>query len=311
MIDVQRLAVFREVASAGSFAGAATALHHTPSAVSQQIAALERSVGVQLVERSTRGVRLTAAGHILLEGAVAVASEVRAVERRLAEFRAEGPSSLTVVAFPSAGEVLLAPALTDLTADAHQPADITVVEAEPDDALAAVRHGEADLALVYHFHTPEPPRNWSDLAGPGEYQHLMSDELRLVVPADHNLAGRSSASITAFAHERWIHAWGEPGSVLDTLAAVHGFRPEVACRSSDYRFMCALVAAGVGIALVPHLALAGIPGTSDLAIDTLPKRFVGIYMPIRPWRHGAAQRLAAALEIRARSLTGSRSRNDS
>jgi molybdate transport repressor ModE-like protein len=96
MIDVQRLVVLREVARAGSFAGAASALHHTPSAVSQQIAALERSTGAPLVERSTRGVTLTQAGRVLLAAADAVHAELRTAEQQLRELQASGPRTLTV-----------------------------------------------------------------------------------------------------------------------------------------------------------------------------------------------------------------------
>src|SRR6478735_11357650 len=90
MIDVQRLSVLREVARAGSFAGAAAALRHTPSAVSQQVAALERSVGIALVERSTRGVRLTEAGRLLVTTAESVHAELNVAERQLRELRDEG-----------------------------------------------------------------------------------------------------------------------------------------------------------------------------------------------------------------------------
>lgn len=296
MIDVQRLAVFREVALAGSFAGAAAALHHTPSAVSQQIAALERGTGVSLVQRSTRGVTLTAAGSILLATADAVHAELRAAERRLREFQADGPPALTVVTFPSAGEALLAPALTAITATTRQPLDITVIEAEPDEALATLRRGEADLALVYHFHTPRPPRQWREAAGPGSYHALMTDQLRLLVPTSHPLAGRATVDIAEFANDRWIQGWGEPGSVLDALAALNGFRPRIACRSSDYRFMSALVGAGVGVALVPRLALANHPGVCHLTVSTQPARYVGTYTPQRQWHNHTVDRLLAALD---------------
>src|SRR5262252_8320169 len=153
LIDAHRLAVLREVARAGSFAGAAAVMHHTPSAVSQQIAALERGAGVLLVERSTRGVTLTDAGRALLATADAIHAELQAAAQRLAALTAEGPQALTVVTFPSAGEPLLVPALIAMTAAAAPPVEITVIEAEPDQALASVRDGRADLALLYHFHT--------------------------------------------------------------------------------------------------------------------------------------------------------------
>ena len=121
MIDVQRLAVLREVARAGSFAGAAAALHHTPSAVSQQIAALERGSGAVLVHRSTRGVTLTDAGRLLLGTADAIHAELQTAAQQLRALQAGGPQALTVVTFPSAGEPLHAPALSALTATAGPP----------------------------------------------------------------------------------------------------------------------------------------------------------------------------------------------
>ena len=295
MIDTHRLAVLREVARAGSFAGAAAVLHHTPSAVSQQIAALERGAGVVLVQRSTRGVTLTGAGRVLLATADAIHAELQIAAQQLRALQADGPQALTVVTFPSAGEPLLAPALTAMTAAAGHPVEVTVIEAEPDEALGSVRDGQADLALVYHFHTPQPPRAWPAAAGPGTYTALVADPLRLLVPAGHPLADRLAVSLAEFAGERWIHGWGEVGGVLDMLAAVSGFRPRVACRSSDYRFMSALVGAGVGVALVPSLALTGRPDVRDLQITPHPTRYVGAYLPKRHRPNPAAERLLAAL----------------
>src|SRR6201992_2493713 len=228
-IDPHRLAVLREVARAGSFAAAAAVLHHTPSAVSQQIAALERGAGAVLVQRSTRGVTLTDAGRVLLATADAIHAELRIAAQQLRALQADGPQALTVVTFPSAGEPLLAPALTALTAAPGQPVEVTVLEPEPDEALASLRDGRADLALVYHFSTPEPPRAWPAAAGPGAYIPLAADQLRLMVPAGHPLAGRAAVSLAEFAGERWIHGWGDTGGVLDMLAAVHGVRSRVAC----------------------------------------------------------------------------------
>lgn len=300
MIDVQRLAVLREVARAGSFAGAAAALRHTPSAVSQQLAALERSAGVVLVERSTRGVRLTE--RLLVTTADAVHAELTAAERHLQELREQGPPTLTVVTFPSAGEPLLAPALTPLTAGRH--ADITVIEAEPHEALAAVRDGRADLALLYHFHLPEPPRGWAAAAGPGTYTPLLTEPFRLVVPAGHPLADRPAIDLADFAEDRWIHGWGGPAEVVDALAALAGFRPQVVCRSSDYRFMSALVGAGVGVTLLPALALPERDDVRVLHLDPPPTRYVGAWVPERPWRSPTVERLLDSLLRRATELAG-------
>jgi DNA-binding transcriptional LysR family regulator len=308
LIDPHRLAVLREVARAGSFAGAAAALHHTPSAVSQQIAALERGAGAMLVQRSTRGVTLTDAGRVLLASADAIHAELRIAAQQLRALQAGGPQALTVVTFPSAGEPLLAPALTGLTVSG-EAVEVTVIEAEPAEALGSVRDGQADLALVYHFHTPEPPRAWPAAAGPGTYTALVTDHLRLLVPAGHPLADRPAVSLAEFAGERWIHGWGEVGGVLDMLAAVSGFHPRAACRSSDYRFMSALVGAGVGVALVPSLALSGRPDVRDLQITPQPTRYVGAYLPKRHRPNPAAERLLAALRTRAIAESATQTRH--
>jgi DNA-binding transcriptional LysR family regulator len=301
LIDAHRLAVLREVSRAGSFAGAAAVLRHTPSAVSQQIAALERGAGAVLVHRSTRGVTLTDAGRVLLATADAIHAELQVAAQQLRALQAGGPQTLTVVTFPSAGEPLLVPALTAVDG---QPVEVTVIEAEPDEALGAVRDGQADLALVYHFHTPAPPRAWPAAAGPGTYTALVTDHLRLLVPAGHPLAGQPAVSLAEFAGERWIHGWGDVGGVLEMLAAVSGFQPRVACRSSDYGFVSALVGAGVGVALVPSLALTGRPDVRDLQIAPQPTRYVGAYLPKRHRPNPAAGQLLAALRAQAQASAG-------
>jgi DNA-binding transcriptional LysR family regulator len=308
LIDAHRLAVLREVARAGSFAGAAAALHHTPSAVSQQIAALERAAGVVIVERSTRGVTLTDAGRALLATADAIHAELQLAAQRLRALSADGPQVLTVVTFPSAGEPLLAPALIAMTAAAGHPVEMTVIEAEPDEALGLVRDGRADLALVYHFHTAQTPRAWPAAAGPGSYFPLVADHLRLLVPAGHPLAGRPAVSLAEFAGERWIQGWGDTGDVTDMLAALSGFHPHVACRSSDYRFMSALVGASVGVALAPSLALTGSPEVRDLQITPQPTRYIGAYLPKRHQPNPAAERLLAALRAHALARPTTQSR---
>jgi DNA-binding transcriptional LysR family regulator len=262
---------------------------------------------VMLVERSTRGVTLTAAGRALVATADAIHAELELGARRLRALSAAGPQSLTVVTFPSAGEPLLAPALTAITAADGGQVEITVIEAEPDEALGSVRDGRADLALVYHFHTAEPPRSWPAAAGPGSYTPLVADPLRLLVPAGHPLSGRSVASLAEVADDRWIHGWGEVGDVIDTLAAVSGFRPQVACRSSDYRFMSALVSAGVGVALVPRLALTSSPLVHDLPITPQPTRYIGAWLARRHQPNPAAERLLAALRDRAVAISAARS----
>ncbi|MEV7089736.1 LysR family transcriptional regulator [Streptomyces sp. NPDC093085] len=299
MIEVQRLALLREVAHRGSFARAAQALRMTPSAVSQQMAALERAAGLRLFERSTRGVTLTPAGQVLARTADAVHGELHRAHRTLAHLRDQGPSSLTVATFPSAGTFLLAPALAALaTPRAHHatdgdlhnglpgdtdllgsspPGGTTVIESEPAQALAALGDGRADMALVYHFNTKRPPASWQDAVLRATYHPLVHDELRLLVPAGHRLASRRAARLEDVAGEPWIHGWDLPGDAIDALTSANGLTPQVVCRAGDFRFMQALVAAGVGIAFIPSLAVEDRDDTRALPVTPTATRYIGAY----------------------------------
>jgi DNA-binding transcriptional LysR family regulator len=302
MIEAQRLALFREVAHRGSFAQAAQALRLTPSAVSQQMAALERATRMRLFERSTRGVTLTAAGQALLGTAEAIHGELHRAERALAQLRDQGPPSLTVATFSSAGALLLAPALAALDGRSGPRVDTTVIEAEPAQALAALRDGRADVILVYHFHSRQPPPDWEDAAGRRTYHRLLKDELRLVVPAGHALAPRSAARLEDVADEPWIHGWDLPGNAVDALASAHGLIPKVVCRSSDFRFMQALVAAGVGIAFIPSLAIEDRDDTRALTVTPTAKRYIGVYTASGTPPTPPVRALLEALRERAEAL---------
>ncbi len=283
-LDARRLAILRSVAETGSFAAAAAQLRHTPSAVSQQIAALERSAGTQLVRRHPRGARLTEAGRVLNATADAIQAELTAAERSLAELTAQAIGTLTVATFLSAGEPVLAPALSEANRSHDLGAEVIVVEAEPDRALAAVRSGEADLALVYHFHTPDPPESWGLGRTAKRYVPLMRDDLYVVLGMDHRFAGRQRLRLSELAPDPWIHGWDQPGEALDTLASTHGFSPRVVCRVSDYGFAQALVGAGVGVTLVPRLGLANRPDVRAVALDPPARRYVGAVLPPRRLR---------------------------
>src|SRR5690349_11555531 len=156
MIDVRRLAVLREVARQGSFNRAAAALRLTPSAVSQQISALERGLGTAVVRRSTRGVELTEAGRVLAETSDAITAELASAEQEISRLTTARTERLTVATFTSGGQRLLPAALIRFSAG-HPGVELTVLENEPEDGLPLVRSGAADLALAYHFDGP-PPR---------------------------------------------------------------------------------------------------------------------------------------------------------
>ncbi|MFD5053600.1 LysR family transcriptional regulator [Streptomyces tendae] len=279
MIDVQRLRVLRTVAEHGSFNQAAAALHLTPSAVSQHVAALERSLGAQVVARSTRGVTLTPAGRIMVGAAESVAAELAHAQQRVDQL-GNGRTQITIATFTSGGRLLLPGALTRL-ATAHPDTVVHVREAEPEDSLPLVRQGAVDLALAYHFDGPLPGSlgPTSSLA----WTALLEDPLHVVLPDAHPLAGRESLDIAELAAEPWVLGCLKTETYLRRYAERAGFDPEVRSTTTDYFFARSLVAAGLGISLIPSIAqtpqVAGVR-TVPIVAPT-PTRHIGVATIVR------------------------------
>ncbi|WNI26595.1 LysR family transcriptional regulator [Streptomyces sp. ITFR-16] len=274
MIDIQRLRVLRAVAEHGSFNRAAAVLRLTPSAVSQHVAALERSLGSQVVARSTRGVTLTPAGRIMVGAAESVAAELEHAQQQVSEL-GTGRTQLTVATFTSGGRLLLPGAFAELTA-AHPETVLHVREFEPEDSLPLVRQGAVDLALAYHFDGPLPGRPGS---GPGlEWTPLMDDPLHVVLGARHPLAGREVLDLAELAGEPWVLGCLKTEAYLRRYAEQAGFVPEVRGTTSDYFFARSLVAAGLGISLIPSIALTPeIPGLRTVPVGPpAPARHIGV-----------------------------------
>ena len=277
----------------GSFHRAAANLLLTPSAVSQQIAALERSLGAAVVRRSTRGAVLTEAGRVLVEAGDAITAELANAEEEIARLATARTERLTVATFTSGGQRLLPAALLRFTA-LHPAVELTVLENEPDDSLPLVRSGAADLALVYHFDGPPPVR-------PGDrsgltWTPLADDPMWIVLPAGHPLAGRESVPLADLAGERWVHGCLAIVDMLDHYAAMAGFEIRTACRGTDYVFAQSLVRAGVGVSMIPQVALtADLGGLATVPLaQPCPTRYVGIVTSARRPRPLAAA-LATAL----------------
>src|SRR4051794_4104489 len=146
MLDVKRLRVLREVAARGSFSGAADALSYTQSAISQQIAALEREAGAQLVERSARGVRLTDAGAALVTHTDAILARLDAAERELEAIAGLRGGHLRIIAFPSAASSIVPLAIAEFRRR-HPGVELTLVPGEPEESIAALKAGDSDLAI--------------------------------------------------------------------------------------------------------------------------------------------------------------------
>jgi len=259
MLDVRRMRVLREVAAQGSFSAAATALSFTQSAVSQHIAALERETGTQLVERGRRGVRLTDAGRVLVAHADAILARIDSAEEELAALAGLRGGRLRLISFQSGGATL-APRAVAAFHERHPHVELSMQEAEPDEAGERLRAGEVDLALVYD-HPSVPTLLAPDL----ELTHLVDDGYDAIVPAGHPLAKRRRVALADLGGEPWVASSDLGGCrrIMESLCREAGFEPRVAFEVDETTAAQALVAAGVGVTLLPRLALTALhPGVA-------------------------------------------------
>ncbi|MEU9732118.1 LysR family transcriptional regulator [Streptomyces sp. NPDC048002] len=248
-VDLRRLAVLRELRRRGSLASTAEALHLTPSAVSQQLAALARDVGVPLTEREGRGVRLTGQARILLAHADLIAAQLERARADLAAYGEGGRGQVTIGCFSSGILGLLPGALASL-AERLPRLRVDVVEAEPPDVFTALDAGRVDVAVAVDFAAtpPHTDRRYHRV-------DLLTDVLDLAVPADHPLADRRDVALKELAGEPWIvgDARSCCGAVTRSVCAAAGFTPDIRHAVNDWAALTALVAAGRGVALVPRL----------------------------------------------------------
>lgn len=250
MLDVRRMQVLRAVISSGSVTAAAAHLGYTPSAVSQQVAALEKEAGLALLERAGRGVRPTAAGRLLGRYAADISERLSEAETALADLRAGRTGRLTVRYFSSVGPTLLAPALARVRRE-HPGVAIDPLLADPDETLPEVSRGNVDLGIV----VGRPPDGQH---GRGvRVVHLLDDAYRAVLPTGHPLAAHRVVDLADLAGEPWVGS-ESPGPCLDPLldaCAAAGFSPDFVANSQDYATAQGFVAAGLGVSLIPRLGL--------------------------------------------------------
>jgi molybdate transport repressor ModE-like protein len=254
MLDVKRMRVLREVAAKGSFSAAAQSLAYTQSAVSQQIAALEREAGTVLVERNARGVRLTEAGRALVRHADVILARLADAEAELDAIAGLRGGRLRLVSFPTAGATILPRAIGRFRAG-HPGVEVLLEPREPREGLASLRAGDCDIAVTVEaaFEPLDDPAV--------ERHHLLDDPMYVCLPAGHRVAGRIGIRLADLAEESWIT--GVTGScpdgvILERACRAAGFEPRVAFQSDDYAAVQGFVAAGVGVCLIPDLALAAV-----------------------------------------------------
>ncbi len=291
MLNVERLRALHAVAAQGSILAAADSLHVTTSAVSQQLAKLEREVGHPLLEKEGRGVRLTDSGRLLVAHAERVLCLLEAAEAELDAARDTVSGRLTIAAFATSMRGLAPAALASLRV-AHPQLTAVLRELEPVDGVALLLKRDVDLAIA---------QDWENapLALPEGLSKapLMDDVADIALPAGHRLARARTVKLDDLAGEPWI-TWLE-GSIchdwlLHTLRR-RGHEPRVAHTASEYATQLALVGAGLGAAVIPRLGRGAIPeGVAIVRSEPTLRRQV-----YAVWRSDATRRSAIRAAVEA------------
>jgi DNA-binding transcriptional LysR family regulator len=292
MLDVRRMRVLREVAQRGSFSAAAEALSFTQSAVSQQIAALEREAGTVLVQRSARGVRLTEAGEAVVRHTEAILARLAEAESELEAIAGLKGGRLRMAAFESAGATLMPLAIAAFR-DRHPAVELSMTMLEPEDSVPQLRSGELDLAIT--FTTRPAPEDGDGL----EHVHLIDDPMYVVLPREHPLAHKRNLRVADLADDAWIGgpANCECNRLIYRACASAGFDPRIAFETDDYQASQGLVAAGVGVSLIAELGLRSVREdivVRDIGRDT-PVRKIHATTLSEGYRSPATQAMLAIL----------------
>ncbi len=266
MLDMRRLRVLHAVSAYGSVTAAASALGYSAPAVSQQLAALEREVGLPLTERAGRGIALTPAATLLVAHTDALLTQLDAAEADLATLRDQVTGRVALAAFPSAAATVVAAAWAALARSAPH-VQLGLEEMEPEESLPAVLRGQADVAVAHEYDIF--PRPLDPLF---ERRNLLTDPVLLAVPddfpsPDDRPVQLASLGKQAFLAPRLGTACAE---MIQRACARAGFVPQVVARATDFHVLLSLVAAGAGVTLVPQLAAGPLPARVRLLAPAEP-----------------------------------------
>lgn len=255
MLNLDRLRTLYAVSRHGSVSGAAEGLHVTTSAVSQQLAKLERETGQQLLAKNGRGVRLTDAGRLLADHAARILSQVELAQADLEAQRGQAVGELLMGAFPTAVRGIFPAALAKLSVD-HPQLRPRLQEMEPDESVPAVVRGDIDLAVVLDWYNKPLPMPDGLVKAP-----LLDDPVDLAMPVGHRLADRDAVDPEEFADDEWI-SWPQGGFCFDWLMITlrgKGLEPRICHTAREHHTQLALIAAGLGVAVVPRLGRGAVP----------------------------------------------------
>ena len=276
-LDIQSLRVLKAIADEGSITAAADLRGYSQPAVSQQLRRLEDRIGVAVVERVGRSVRLTEAGRILARYAPAVTTALDAAAEEIAEVRGLRAGRVRLVGFPSASPALIPRMLSDL-ADRHPGLTLTYVEAEPPEAVDAVRDDRADIALTFSY-----PGDRNDPHGPSSHglavRAVGSDDLLAILARDHPAAVGEKIELADLAGDDWIAGCPRCRGHLLEVCDRAGFVPRIAFETDNVAAVEGLVAQGIGVALLPRMAVESFPqrpGIVAMPVPTADRRTIHV-----------------------------------
>ncbi|MFF5975852.1 LysR family transcriptional regulator [Streptomyces sp. NPDC012769] len=275
MIEARHLRVLRAVAATGSFSAAARELGCTQPAVSQQMKALETSAGTPLLVRTGREMRLTQAGEALVRHAAGILAGLTAAEEEVAAIAGLRAGRVRLVSFPSGSSTLVPTALAALRA-AHPGTRVSLVEAEPPRSVEMLREGDCDVALAFRYGVG--PDSWDDLV----VRPLLADRLVGLVPEGHRLAGAESVTIGELAEDPWIAGCPRCRRQLVDVCERAGFTPRIDFATDDYPAVVGLVGAGLGVAVLPQLAIESVRPKGAVTVTVEPaveREIVALTLP--------------------------------
>jgi DNA-binding transcriptional LysR family regulator len=291
MLNLDRLRSLHAIGAYGSLNAAADALNVTASAISQQIAKLEREVGEPLLERRGRGVTLTDAGLVLTGHAERAFSVLRQAEAELDARRATVSGDVTVGAFATAVRGLAPGALRALSRE-HPQLRVRLEELEPAEAVVLLERGDIDIALAQDWQNSPLPYS-EDLQRAPVYD----DVADIALPRDHAFASSETVALADLASDAWI-SW-QSGSIchdwlMHTLRA-QGREPRIQHHALEYATQLSLVGAGLGVAVLPRLGRGGVPDDVRI-VPVTPALTRHVYAL---WRADAARRTAILATVAA------------
>ncbi|MCU1406796.1 MAG: hypothetical protein JWQ43_3099 [Glaciihabitans sp.] len=269
MIEIKHLLLLQALNSHGSMSAAARELGYSQSAVTQQIQLLERQLETPLLVRSRSGVRLTAAGEVLVRHGATVLASMALAEAEVDAVAGLRSGRVRISCFPSAAATILPRALGTISR-AYPGLSFSLTEAEPPKALELLRSGECDIAVIFEYVTAGVSDQPHFPVQPDEVTtHLLDETMRVAMAADHVAASERWVTLDELQDSRWIAGCPECRGNLVEACQRHGFAPDVAFETDDYIALLGLASAGLGVALVSDLMLSAARPDPDLVLKEL------------------------------------------